>query len=527
MTSLRQHREAIFLAVASILGQLPVVGAPQSSYDSARTTGIEHFGGSAAAKHLLARNGFVVADPYFKQIFQPYIESPLPVFITTDSAWHTYHVLLEEGVEELEEAQSRRLATFSRLLWTTAKQQAASGKQEYVQLAGFASVGLALQEKNHRDSLAPAEKDFVEELRSGATSVEAPIGFSLSPTQFRAQSFYTRSAELTDYFAARQWYASVVFRLSNPQETRLALLLARLVDSHADLLALWKQLSDPYDSFLAPAEDGSIAEYAAAIRKVLGDNVAPAILAGRLTEIQRDLEARLPAPRVNDSLLSPEQYADFGRVTKGFRLLPPRRLPCAVCFQNTVDPKIPKRMFPSGLDFLVASPTLRSPAAVRALELQLGKQIAEAVAKVDCGPLPNSLHGEAMQLLAKLQEPLPTHAPPALRTEAWADQQLWTQLGAWAEQRHTWALHSKITVSYAGMAETSTGMVAPYPEFFSGLARLARRTAEGFKNAGSGFAGEIEKPISDVRSIQGENRPSKRHQGRQPWWGEFVRNTEY
>src|SRR5205807_8683578 len=70
------------------------------------------------------------------------------------------------------------------------------------------------------------------------------------------------------------------------------------------------------------------------------------------------------------------------------------------------------------------------------------------------------------------------------RTEVWHDLQLWTQLGAWAEQRHTWALHTKLSVTYAGIIEPPTGMVAPYPEFFSGLAKLTRRTAEAFDKTG-------------------------------------------
>jgi hypothetical protein len=89
-----------------------------------------------------------------------------------------------------------------------------------------------------------------------------------------------------------------------------------------------------------------------------------------------------------------------------------------------------------------------------------------------------------MQLLATLQKPLPASAPAPLRTEAWSDLQLWTQLGAWAEQRHTWALHTKLSVEYMGMISPPTGMVAPYPEFFAGLAKLTRRTAAAFDKAG-------------------------------------------
>jgi len=482
------------LAAGTALCFLPsfAQGAP---YDLAKVNGIQAFGGSASARELLARNGFVVADPAFKQIFEPYIKSPqtaepsetnptgtsLPSFITTDSAWDTYHVLLEEGVKEMEETRSRTLLDFSRRLLAAASDPKIGDSN----LVLFASVGRALQDGQYRQSLEPGARRIVDGLRSEAEQIESPIGFPLSPLQFRAQSFYTQSPELTDYFAARQWYASVVFRLSNTRETKSAVILAMLVNANPQLLALWKQLSDPYDRFLAPAEDGTIHEYADAAAAILGSKLSNvSIPDAQITEIQKKLEAQLPLPQVSDQLLSPGQYAEFPGQTRGFRLLPPRRLPCAACFHDTTDPKIPGRAYPSGLDFMAASPLLRSPAAIRAVQSQFGKDVGGLILKTDCGPMPDSLHGEAMQLLATLQKPLPPQAPAPMRTEAWSDLQLWTQLGAWAEQRHTWALHTKLTEEVLGMISPPRGMVAPYPEFFTGLAKLTRRTADAFGQAG-------------------------------------------
>lgn len=465
------------------------------SYPLDNVKNIETFTGSAAAKELLAKNGFVVADPAFKQIFEPYIRSPMteepssakprgnsvPSFITTDSAWHTYHVLLEEGIKQIEQMQSRQLLDFSRRL-LAAVNDSESGNAD---LALFASVGLALQDGKVRESLGPEAKVIVDGLRNGTGSINVPIGFPLSSPLFRAQSFYTQSPELTDYFAARQWYASVVFRLSNPRETRLALSLAMLIHSRPELLAAWKRLSEPFDLFLASAKDGTVREYAETASNVLGPGNGNGSLTDRqLFEIQRKLESQLPLARVNDQLLSRDQYLDFAKQTRGFRLLPSRQLPCAICFHETVDPKIPGRQYPSGLDFLAASRVLRSPAAIRAVKDQFGKNVADRILAVDCGPIPDSLHGDAMQLLSLLQKPLPDKVPAPLRTDAWSDLQLWTQLGAWAEQRHTWALHTKLTVSYMGIVDPPEGMVAPYPEFFTGLARLARRSAEALDKAG-------------------------------------------
>jgi len=483
----------------------PVVVFGQTNLRSVK--GIEAFSGSAGAKELLGKNGFVVADPSFKQIFEAYIKSPqteapseknpmggsLPSYITPDSAWHTYHVLLEEGVKNMEEIQSKRLSAFSKSLLASAT-NSVNGTADLIL---FASVGLALQDEQFRQTLAPEAKRIVDGLRKGSTPVTAPIGFELSPAQFRAQSFYTQSPELSDYFAARQWYANVVFRLANSRETKLALALTSVINGDPELLTLWRQLSEPFDAFLGPAEDGTIREYGDAEKVVFGStNVQNTpISEAQFLAIQKRLEAQLPLPQVSDQLVSPAQYIEFAKQTRGFRLLPPRRLPDAVCFHNTVDPKIAGREFPSGLDFLAASPELTSSAARRAVQSEFGKSVSDQILKADCGPLPDSLHGGAMRLLATLQKPLPASVPGPLRTGAWADLQLWTQMGAWAEQRHTWALHEKITVMVMGMISPPRGMVAPYPDFFSGLAKLTRQTAAAFDKGGFGQTFEI-KPVA-------------------------------
>jgi len=134
---------------------------------------------------------------------------------------------------------------------------------------------------------------------------------------------------------------------------------------------------------------------------------------------------------------------------------------------------------------MVACKQMRSPAAVRALKQMVGQEKARKIEQSDPGKLPDSLHGRAMQLIASLQKPVPAKAPPALKTAAWSDKQLWTQLGAWAEQRHTWALHTKMSynvLSSSGAGDA--GMVSPYPEFFESLGRLARQTAKVLTAAG-------------------------------------------
>jgi hypothetical protein len=474
-------KDLVWVFITTLLICSARAGPAPSGYDLNRTDGINCFGGSTEAQELLAKQGFVVAAPEFIQIFQAYIESPLPVFVTPDSAWHTYHVVVEEGVKEMERAQGRRMAEFSRRLLKAAQVQATNGPQ-FEAIATYAAIGLAFQEKECRDDLPADQKRLVENLLNGEEPVPSPIGFPLSPVQFRAQSFYTESADLEEFYSAHQWYGMVDFRLSEARETTLALCLSWLIESDPELLDLWKRLTEPYDLFVAAPEDGSVTLYNRTGRSLLANEFGPQGISAHISTLQKRLDAALPDARINDQYLSPDEYARFPKLTKGFRLLLGRQLPCQACFQSTVDPAIPGRMFPSGLDFMAASAVMRSPAAVRAVEAQFGKAVAEAIQKADCPPMPNTLYGRSMELLAKLQERLQSPGPEPLQTEAWADLQLWTQLAAWSEQRHTWALYAKNGALYGGDAEPPPGVVAPYPAFFAGLARLSRETAKAFEN---------------------------------------------
>jgi len=337
-------------------------------FDLEKVQHMEHFVGSAAAKTLLEKQGFAVTDQQFKQIFAAYISCPLPPLITTDSAWHTYHVLLEEGVRLLAEGEAARLRTFSEKLTSAALRASSEGKKPFLDLARFAGVGLALQ-----DAAAVKTMDarIVADVRATVGKLKGAqgpcrvlfFGLPLSGQRFAAAGFYVKSEELRGYFAARQWYAVCAFRAKSDEETDRAFRLALLVDRDPELKKLYAELSAPYDKLVGPCEDGDVRAYVALATRVLRDP------AGDITAALDKLVAearKQPPPLVNDQLLSPEQYANFGDETKGFRLLPPRRLPSAVLFQNTVDPVVKGRMRPSGVD-LLATGTLSSDAGRKAL----------------------------------------------------------------------------------------------------------------------------------------------------------------
>lgn len=65
----------------------------------------------------LRRDKLLVAGPDFKQVFTPYLDSPMPVFITSDSLLAGYHVLFEESVLRLELANTQRLPRILQGIW--------------------------------------------------------------------------------------------------------------------------------------------------------------------------------------------------------------------------------------------------------------------------------------------------------------------------------------------------------------------------------------------------------------------------
>lgn len=444
---------------------------------------IENFVGSEQARALLARQGLVVTDQQFKQIFEAYIGGGTPSFITVDSAWHTYHVLLEEGLRTLEERKAAVLQRFSEKLYQAAKEAERRADSVYADLARFAGVGWALQDRTALERLGGEEKvavaDVIRRLDSEQDWMKVLFfGLPVSPQRLHASSFYSDNAALRGYFAARQWYATCDFRLSSETETARALHLTTLIESDGELKSLHSRLTETYDLLLGPPDDAGVRQYAAAARELSPrGELTPETIPTWLGAFRREA-AKLPDPKVNDQLLLPEDYVRFAGQIKGFRLLPPRQLPSAILFQNTVHPLVEGRMFPSGVDLFAAGP-LACDAGRRALRASVkDTKIIKSIENSHVDPLPDSLHGRVLELFRLLQDPLPKNAPAPLRSAAWHDKQLWTALGAWAEQRHTWALHTKLTMHYLGMAMQPPGYVSPYPEFYRRLARLSRDTSE-------------------------------------------------
>ena len=215
-----------------------------------------------AALRLLEENGFVVIDDPFdpgeEDITKPYKtlkNRGIPVFISTDSLLHLYHIQFDETLRQIEERE------FYDMIWEISRELLEESVEEYGRSTGdlneaskrnaaYLSVGLSLlqpkedQIQNAKKGAIPIpdEYDFKEgdlerysfEVPAFVESVverelkliEGHEGFAESPifiyredySQYVPRGHYTRSERLKNYFRAFMWYGRISMLLKGTDQ---------------------------------------------------------------------------------------------------------------------------------------------------------------------------------------------------------------------------------------------------------------------------------------------------------------------
>lgn len=209
---------------------------------------------------LLKKNGFVVIKNPFNQkeenIVTPYetIKNyDMPVFITTDSLLHIYHIQFDETLRQIEERE------FYDNIWSISKSLQETSIEEYNSFDGdlkeaskrnvvFFSVALTLLSPK-KDQICPYKEEWecgdnyfkTEDLKKYSFSIpdfakkdvekeleliEKHEGFSDSPlfiyiedyTQYIPRGHYTRSEKLKNYFKAMMWYGRMTMLLKGTDQ---------------------------------------------------------------------------------------------------------------------------------------------------------------------------------------------------------------------------------------------------------------------------------------------------------------------
>ncbi|MBM3499999.1 MAG: DUF3160 domain-containing protein [Armatimonadetes bacterium] len=500
-----------------------------------------------AAWARLLQSGFVVV-PYGRTeeigaIYEHRREDDKPIFVTTDTLLHLYHIQFGETLKSIEERDFHpRIVRFSEAMLkaSQADMERMSGelKEAARRNVAYFTVGLNLLTGKTRAADA-VRKEVAAELQL----IEAHGGFDESPlfvyqedySQYVPRGHYTRSELLKRYFKGLMWYGRISMLLKGKtdqtrglieeRDARVQTLQAALIATHlyapdSKLVEDWNRIYGVTAFYVGTADDLTPFEYAKAIKKVCGASFEwTTVAADETLHALRSELATYRAPEIyggtgNLAVLppfTPEQLDEALEDTKGMRLMGQRYIPDSCMFQQLCNPAAggfvgigepftmsmspggPVRGFVRGLDVMAVLGSDRALAilqdegdtAYEKYDPQL-RRLREQFAGFTREEWNRNLYWSWLYSLQALIEPCGQGYPTFMQGEAWQDRSLWAALASWSELRHDTILYAKQSYGMTGAAAPGEpppppppSYVEPAPEFYARLLALAKMTRTG------------------------------------------------
>ncbi len=462
----------------------------------------------------LTQTGFFVAPGTSKEFFQLYDEGlydRVPTFITTDSMLHVFHLIFDKVLRDLEqkrfEPDIRALSTGCRIeaerLYRELKDTELAEPSRHV-LAYF-SVAESLLVPG--SPVPPAVADLVKgelSLINGAAGLGTSVVFPTMTedySQYIPRGHYTKSETLKRYFKAMMWYGRITFRLKNPDETKMALLVTYIL-KHAKaadgtpVSTLWERVYEPTSFFVGGSDDPSYREYGALADTVFGAGALPEKFGDeKLLARFIDEAKKLPAPRINSMWVT--IFENTEEATRGFRLMGSRFVIDAYIFENLIWRRVGTidnpRMLPSPLDVMAALGSKEAYAILDKEGETKYKNYKENMAamKTEITALPGdswtrTLYSAWLYAMMPLLDQKDARYPAFMRTEKWAAKDLNSAVGSYTELKHDTILYAKQVMAEAGGEEMPEvqGWVEPEPYVWARLLSLVRMMRDGLSSRG-------------------------------------------
>ena len=358
---------------------------------------------SSEQENMLTKNGFVVVNYSYRQVndtIEPYKdlkEHNVPIFVTSDTLLHLYHIQFDEILKGIEEREFfDKILDLSKALFDKSKQdyKAASNvnlKEAAKRNVAFFGVALYLMQTQTEDYDGSEEikevefivPDYVENVvESETTSIETHKGFQISPlfhykedySQYVPRGHYTRSEKLKRYFKAMMWYGRMSFLMKggdpycqscdflvSEKDAKIQTIQASLITTYlpnlnvgGDTLEdIWNRIYTVTSFFVGAADDLTPYEYLDSIKGIFGleFNATEFTNDTKLFDLKVEL-AQLRSPKIYGGtgqivIFKPpgvpftiEDLNETLEKTKGMRLMGQRFIPDSYMFQQLVFPAV-------------------------------------------------------------------------------------------------------------------------------------------------------------------------------------------
>jgi hypothetical protein len=478
-----------------------------------------------AEQDMLKRNNFVVTERKSFQTFghglRDIFNKDLPVFLTTDAVLYTVHISYDAILAEIEkvyfEPAMKQIISGMRTSFSDLKTKYDnSGVDEnltdidlYLAIAASMINGT----KVSPSSGSVAKFDEIYNAIQEEKMVELPL-FSAKPrqldfSQFTVRGHYIRE-NLQNYFKTMIWLGRTEFviipskqgegavgiEMDNKRMAVDAVLLSELLD-----LSGKKSVFDDVDKllsyFIGESDNLSVDEFLKALdkckisraEKLLSDSVFKSLT----SELSVTPEAGqkilsqiiITDPDDPDTLQLPVSYLFFGQ----------RFIVDSYVFGSVIYDKILhngqkiKRMMPDPLDAMYAlgnndaAPLLKNELEQYFYTPYLQK-MRYLLDSYEEGFWRGTMYNSWLNILKTLNPgvyPEVGKQPLFMRSAAWHQEKLNTQLASWAQLRHDNILYAKQSYTPGISCSYPHGYVEPYPAFYGEIATLARTASDKLK----------------------------------------------
>ncbi len=476
---------------------------------------------------LLREHGFVVTErlsyhSFGEALNQVWVKD-LPVFVTSDAILHAVHLSYDEILmsTEFQFLIPRLEALLSDLHVKALPDRDARYKSVPGMLPSLRDVDVYLTVARRLltgQDVAVYYKENANAVRElmtlidGAMPCDYPLFASTSRTidfsQFTVRGHYMRDRRLGWYFRSMIWLGRTEFMLTKPvqhgpntptdadiqRQAIGAFLLKEMLESNGLQTGL-DEIDDMLE-FLVGESDNVRPAHLDELQRDLGFGDASALLdIALLAAFQEKLAAKPFADqKINSQILmsdpmNPEQL----KPPSAFLLLGQRFIIDSYVFWNVVydniihDGSKVRRMLPKALDAMFA---IGNDAAAQLLQNELDAYhyapnlaaLRYLVDSYDDNFWTASLYNTWLSAIRALNPPGDLEAYPAfMRTGAWWQEKLNTQLASWAQLRHDNILYAKQSYSGGVTCSFPESYVEPFPELYGRLALFARNAADYFR----------------------------------------------
>ncbi|HEY5160703.1 MAG TPA: DUF3160 domain-containing protein [Gaiellaceae bacterium] len=466
----------------------------------------------------LEKNGFVVVPADFK-LFQYAYEGNAyegwPVFVTTDVAYHEWHLAFDKLLRSLEqqvllpkleqlvsgELQAAQAQTAE--LKGSALEDTASRVEQLYQVAA-AELGQPVT----LGPLAKEEKALVD-AHTAPDATSPIVGSNVDYSVFTPRGHYTRTPQLTRYFVAMSVLGQLPFcvpdsyKCPGTEPARIGILASRVLDQDSNLVALWRDIYEPTAFLVGTADDYTPLEVETAAKSTLAGGLANAKAFASDAAVNAVVAALIKARPVK---INPERAS--------IRLMGTRFVLDSYLLDQLVFPNVgtetKPRLTPSALD-LAAS--FGSGYAQKLLEKggatayanyssQL-KKVQKVVASRPAKDWGSTVYDAWLYALEPMFVTHGTAYPAFMRSDAWTGKALQSGFGSYTELKHDTILYSKQLIAEGGdenlYEPAPRNWVEPDPVAYSRLIEAVRLMRTGLaernlltKSAGNLLSSETE-----------------------------------